>query len=68
MQGRVCIVTGATAGMGKETARALAGLGASVLLVSRDRGRGEAAAQEIRAEHPQSDLCLLYTSPSPRDS
>lgn len=58
MSGRVCVVTGANAGMGKETARALAALGASVVMVCRDRTRGEAAAQEIRAQHPNADVTV----------
>src|SRR5215469_2633046 len=47
MKGKVCVVTGATSGIGKATAIALAGLGATVVLVGRDRGRTEAAAAEI---------------------
>ena len=49
MSGEVCVVTGATSGIGKATAAALAGRGAQVVLVSRDRGRGEAAAAELAA-------------------
>jgi dehydrogenase/reductase SDR family protein 12 len=37
--GRTALVTGATGGLGRATAEALAELGASVLLVGRDRGR-----------------------------
>src|SRR5271165_7204592 len=47
MKGKVCVVTGATSGIGKAAATALAGLGAAVVLVGRDRGRTEAAAAEI---------------------
>ena len=47
MKGKVCVVTGATSGIGKAAAAALAGLGATVVLVGRDRGRTEAAAAEI---------------------
>ena len=43
------MVTGATSGIGKATASALAGQGAQVVLVSRDRARGEAAAAELAA-------------------
>jgi NAD(P)-dependent dehydrogenase (short-subunit alcohol dehydrogenase family) len=49
MDGRVCVVTGATSGIGKATAAALARQGAQLVLVSRDRGRGEAAAAEVAA-------------------
>lgn len=47
MRGRVCIVTGATSGIGKATAAALAARGAHVVMVGRDRQRGEAARQSI---------------------
>jgi NAD(P)-dependent dehydrogenase (short-subunit alcohol dehydrogenase family) len=47
MKGKICVVTGATSGIGKAAATALAGLGATVVLVGRDRGRTEAAAAEI---------------------
>jgi retinol dehydrogenase 14 len=47
MDGRVCLVTGATSGIGRATAQALAGLGATVALVARDPAKGEAAAKEI---------------------
>ena len=49
MDGEVCVVTGATSGIGKATATALARLGAQVVLVGRDRDRGEAAAADLAA-------------------
>jgi NAD(P)-dependent dehydrogenase (short-subunit alcohol dehydrogenase family) len=49
MKGKVCVVTGATSGIGKATATALARLGGTVVLVGRDRGRTEAAAAEVGA-------------------
>ena len=48
MAGKRCLVTGATAGIGEVTARDLAGLGASVVLVGRDPGKCEATADRIR--------------------
>ena len=48
MNGKVCVVTGATSGIGKATAAALAGLGAQVVLVGRDRNRAEATAAQLR--------------------
>jgi NAD(P)-dependent dehydrogenase (short-subunit alcohol dehydrogenase family) len=47
LSGRVAVVTGANSGMGKETARELARVGADVILGCRDRQRAEAARQEI---------------------
>jgi len=49
MKGTVCVVTGATSGIGKATATALARLGATVVMVGRDRGRTEAAAAQVAA-------------------
>jgi retinol dehydrogenase-14 len=47
MTGRVCLVTGASSGIGRATAMGLARLGATVLMLCRDRGRGEEARSEI---------------------
>src|SRR4051812_10773386 len=49
MQGKVCLVTGGNAGLGKATAKRLAGLGAKVVILCRDKARGEAALAEIHA-------------------
>lgn len=49
MKGTVCVVTGATSGIGRAAATALAKLGATVVMVGRDRGRTEAAAAQIAA-------------------
>src|ERR671917_1331130 len=46
---KVALVTGGTSGIGKATAMALAAMGADVVVVGRDRERGEGAAAEIRA-------------------
>jgi NAD(P)-dependent dehydrogenase (short-subunit alcohol dehydrogenase family) len=50
LQGKVCLVTGATSGIGLETARALARRGATVVVLSRSRERCEATAEALRAE------------------
>ena len=49
MQGKIILVTGSTDGIGKETARQLAELGASVIVHGRHADRCEAARDEIRA-------------------
>ena len=48
MRGRLCLVTGATSGIGFETARGLAQLGATTLLVGRNPARTQAAVAQIR--------------------
>jgi NAD(P)-dependent dehydrogenase (short-subunit alcohol dehydrogenase family) len=50
LQGRVVVVTGASAGVGRAIARALGAQGARVGLVARGTDGLEAAAREIRAE------------------
>jgi NAD(P)-dependent dehydrogenase (short-subunit alcohol dehydrogenase family) len=47
MQDKNVLITGGTDGMGKATAHQLAKLGARLLLVSRNRDKGEAAVSEI---------------------
>jgi NAD(P)-dependent dehydrogenase (short-subunit alcohol dehydrogenase family) len=42
------LVTGATSGIGRETALALGGLGATVLVHGRDRSKGEAVCERLR--------------------
>jgi NAD(P)-dependent dehydrogenase (short-subunit alcohol dehydrogenase family) len=52
MQGRVVVITGATSGIGQIAAERLADLGARLVLVARDRTRGEAAIERLRARAP----------------
>ena len=60
---KTCVVTGASAGIGKETALGLARLGARVAIVCRDRDRGAAAVAETRAAgSPQVELFLADLS------
>src|SRR2546430_906731 len=47
MNGRICVVTGATHGIGRATARALAASGATVLVHGRDHARARAVAEDI---------------------
>jgi NAD(P)-dependent dehydrogenase (short-subunit alcohol dehydrogenase family) len=48
VNGKTCLVTGATNGIGKVTAQALAARGASVVLVGRNAARTQEAVEEIR--------------------
>ena len=50
--GRLAVITGATGGLGYETALALAKAGAEVVLASRDGRKGADALARLRAAHP----------------
>jgi NAD(P)-dependent dehydrogenase (short-subunit alcohol dehydrogenase family) len=54
--GRVVVVTGANGGLGFETARALAGRGATVVMAARNLERAESARNDIAEEHPEARL------------
>jgi NAD(P)-dependent dehydrogenase (short-subunit alcohol dehydrogenase family) len=58
LEGRICLVTGGTRGIGFETARGLAELGARVILVGRDAQHGRRAVEALgnRAELLLADL------------
>jgi retinol dehydrogenase-12 len=56
---KVYLITGATSGIGLESARELARQGATVVLAGRDPGRGEAALAEVRRTVPDAKLDLM---------
>ncbi|WUH89436.1 SDR family NAD(P)-dependent oxidoreductase [Streptomyces sp. NBC_00433] len=56
LSGRRAVVTGASSGIGAETARALAAAGAEVTLAVRDAAAGRGAAADITAGHPAARL------------
>ena len=58
MNGKIVIVTGANTGLGKETARELARMGATVAMVCRSETKGEAARQEIMADTGSDNIAL----------
>jgi NAD(P)-dependent dehydrogenase (short-subunit alcohol dehydrogenase family) len=50
MDGKVCLLTGATNGIGRVAARELAKMGAAVVIVGRNPARTEATVYEIRSQ------------------
>ncbi len=60
MQGKVCIITGATSGIGLVAAQRLAAQGARLVLVGRDRARGDAALKRLRELAPRAEARIVY--------
>ena len=68
MSGKICIVTGANSGIGKETALGLAQMGARVVVVCRNAEKGKTALEEIRRESGSSQVDLLIADVSSQAS
>jgi NAD(P)-dependent dehydrogenase (short-subunit alcohol dehydrogenase family) len=68
MHGRVCIVTGANSGIGKATALGLAQMGATIVMVCRDRAKGEEAQNEIKTKSGNDAVDLMLADLSSQES
>lgn len=67
MKGQVCMITGANAGIGKETAMELARRQATVVMVARNQEKGEIARSEIVAATGNEDVHLLLADLSSQE-
>jgi retinol dehydrogenase-12 len=68
MDGRVALVTGATGGIAKAVAAALAREGATVVVVGRSQARAEEAVRAIRSAVPDAKLETIACDLSVQDS
>lgn len=59
MKDKICVITGANAGIGKVSALRLAELGARIVMVCRDRQKGEMARDEIKRQSGNASVELL---------
>ena len=57
--GKTMVVTGANTGLGFETAKALAGKGARVLLGCRSQLKAQVAKDRILASYPEADVVIV---------
>jgi retinol dehydrogenase-12 len=64
MQGKICLITGGTNGIGKSTAQGLARLGATVVIIGRDAKKTSQVVAEIRSAtgNPNVDSLLADLS------
>ena len=67
MKGKTCIITGATDGIGLEAAARLGALGARLVLVGRNRDKGERALTILRSRVPGLIAEMHYADLSRRD-
>jgi NAD(P)-dependent dehydrogenase (short-subunit alcohol dehydrogenase family) len=67
IEGKLCVITGATSGIGLITAERLARQGARLVLVGRDPARGEAALARIKARAPRAEASMHYADLSRLD-
>src|ERR1035437_2200091 len=63
LQGRVALVTGASQGIGRACAIALAGAGATVALCARNVEKLEAVAEEINRDPTHDDKAVMNGAP-----
>jgi len=59
LEGRTCIVTGANSGIGRETALGLARMKANLVMVCRDKSKGDSARRQISKESGNESVDLL---------
>lgn len=63
LQGKTCLITGVTQGIGRVAAREIARLGPNMVLVARDRRRGAEVVEEVKAAgSPQVELIVADLS------
>ena len=60
MEGKTCVITGATSGIGRAAAEALAAMGARIVMVARNKQRGEATLTRLRDRFPAADHSIHY--------
>ncbi|MDH3690760.1 MAG: SDR family oxidoreductase [Gammaproteobacteria bacterium] len=67
MQGKICLVTGGTSGIGLVTAKVLASQGASVVIVGRDPARTRSAAEQIQRDSSNGEVTSLIADLSSQE-
>lgn len=68
MRDRVVMITGANSGIGKAASLAIARMGATLVMVARDKAKGEAAKAEVIKESQNNSVDLLVADLSSVES
>ena len=68
MTGKICLVTGSNSGIGKETVLALSKMDATIVMVVRDKTRGDKALAEIVNQTGNTKIDLMICDLSSMDS
>ena len=68
MKGKICVVTGSNSGIGRETALALANMGATVIMAVRNQERGQKARNEIVDRTGNNATDMMICDVSSKDS
>ena len=68
LSGKTVFITGASSGLGQETARSMAAKGAHVVLAARDQTKLDKAVDAIRSEVPAADLETIVCELASLDS
>ena len=68
MGDKICLVTGGNSGIGRATALGLARMGATVLIVSRNREKGETAVADIIAKSGNQNVGMIQADMSSQES
>jgi short-subunit dehydrogenase len=60
MKGKTVVITGGTSGIGEIAAEQLAQMGARIVLIARDKSRGEATLAQLRERAPSLAHTIHY--------
>jgi NAD(P)-dependent dehydrogenase (short-subunit alcohol dehydrogenase family) len=62
IQGKICLVTGATSGIGRATALGLAQMGATVVVHARSHEKGQATVADLKTQSDNEDIHLILAN------
>src|SRR4029077_9892516 len=68
MTGKTCLITGGNSGIGKATALGLSRMGATIVIVTRSKEKGEAAQTDIIAKSGNRNVELMLADLSSMES